>query len=107
MDGSFFFSTGKLSRKSKNLQASPNCIVCPEGASEAVILEGTATRCSEPRVFGSFIRAYRKKYDWDMSETKDLVYQVQPRRVFGFIETPGKTGGNPTRWKFPETGRRD
>jgi len=44
---SFFFSTGAKSRKSKNLQANPKCIVCPEGAAEGVILEGVAGICSD------------------------------------------------------------
>jgi len=103
VDGSFFFSTGKLSRKAKNLQASPNCLVCPEGASEAVVLEGIANQCSEPILLRRFYRAYKRKYDWDMSGTKDPVYQVRPRTVFGFVETPGKTHGNPTRWRCPRS----
>ena len=101
LDGSFFFSTGRLSRKSKNLQAAPNCIVCPEDAAEAVILEGVAETSTEPSMFRRFAHAYKKKYDWDMAGTKDPVYRVRPRRAFGFVETPSKTRGNPTRWLFP------
>src|SRR5262245_12679712 len=47
---SFFFSTGIRSRKSKNLQTSPRCIVLPEGATEAVILEGSAEKCSDRKL---------------------------------------------------------
>jgi pyridoxamine 5'-phosphate oxidase-like protein len=103
VDGSFFFSTGKQSRKSKNLQASPNCVVCPEGAAEAVIVEGVAEACSDPSVFRKFARVYKKKYDWDIAETKDPVYRVRPLTAFGFIGSPGKIRRNPTRWIFPKS----
>ena len=101
VDESFLFSTGRMSRKSKNLEASPSCIVCPEGAAEAVILEGTAEACSEPSVLRMFVRVYKKKYDWDLTGTKDPVYRVRPRVAFGFVEKPNKARGNPTRWTFP------
>ena len=38
----FYFSTGRDSRKSHNLKANPNCVVCNELAHEAVIVEGVA-----------------------------------------------------------------
>src|SRR5262249_36691689 len=44
---SFFFSTGASSRKSKNLQANPHCLVCPDGATDALILHGVAEICSD------------------------------------------------------------
>src|SRR5713101_5027250 len=40
LDDSFFFSTARRSRKARNLESFPNCVVCPEGGGEAVILEG-------------------------------------------------------------------
>src|SRR5262249_45408410 len=42
-DGRFLFSTGSKSRKARNLEKNPNCIVCNEHANEAIIVEGTAT----------------------------------------------------------------
>src|SRR5947199_2143584 len=40
MDGVLYFSTGRDSRKAKNLASNPNCTMCCENAAEAVILEG-------------------------------------------------------------------
>jgi nitroimidazol reductase NimA-like FMN-containing flavoprotein (pyridoxamine 5'-phosphate oxidase superfamily) len=40
----FYFSTGAESRKAKNLASNPECVVCPENAEEAVIMEGTARK---------------------------------------------------------------
>lgn len=100
LDRSFFFCTGRQSRKFKNLEVSPYCVVCPDGAGEAVILEGVAEANSDRSLFRRFARVYKKKYDYDLTDTKDPVYRVRPRLVFGFVETPSKTRGNPTRWQF-------
>ena len=97
LDRSFYFSTGRLSRKSKNLSLNPKCVVCSENASEAVILEGTArqTRAGPLRV--RFVAAYKKKYDWDMSDSAGPIYEVRPRVIFGIVEN---ADANPTRWRF-------
>src|SRR2546423_15346518 len=39
MDGALYFSTGKESRKARNLAANPNCTMCSEDAAETVIVE--------------------------------------------------------------------
>ena len=43
VDERFYFSTGRGSRKARNLASNPACIVCTENAAEAVIVEGSAT----------------------------------------------------------------
>ncbi len=42
MDGAFLFSTGRQSRKARNLAKNPRCVVCTEQAEEAVVVEGVA-----------------------------------------------------------------
>ncbi len=103
LDNAFYFSTGNRSRKCRNLSASPSCVVCPEGASDAVILEGTAHKVRGSASLRRFVDSYKKKYDWDMSESKDPVFAIRPRIAFGFIEKPGTVKGNPTRWLFGGT----
>ncbi len=100
LDDSFYFSTGRRSRKFHNLAVNPNCVVCPEGAQEAVILEGVAREVRESSLRRRFVDAYKKKYDWDMGESEDLIYSVRPRVAFGFVEKPDVFKGNPTRWLF-------
>ena len=97
LDRAFYFSTGRRSRKSKNLSLNPNCVVCPEKASEAVILEGTAKEVRERSLRSRFVAAYKKKYDWDMSDTEEPIYEVRPRVIFGIAEN---ADANPTRWRF-------
>src|SRR5215831_11804665 len=42
VDSIFCFSTGRESRKAKNLAANPRCVVCNDQSREAVIVEGHA-----------------------------------------------------------------
>src|SRR6516225_7504816 len=41
LEDSFWFSTGAMSRKARNLSANPRCVIGTDDAGEAVILEGT------------------------------------------------------------------
>ena len=98
LDRSFYFSTGRRSRKSKNLTVNPRCVVCPENGSAAVVFEGVAREIGEGSLRSRYLIAYKKKYAHDMSDSKDPIYEVQPRVVFGIAEEVG--GANPTRWRF-------
>jgi PPOX class probable F420-dependent enzyme len=98
VDRVFYFSTGRQSRKSKNLSQNPRCVVCPEDAAEAVMLEGTAREIKEKSTRGRFVVAYKKKYDWDMGDTEDPIYKVSPVVMFGIAEDGHS---NPTRWRYP------
>lgn len=97
LDRAFYFSTGRLSRKSKNLVLNPSCVVCPENASEAVILEGSAKEVQGGSLRTRYLAAYKKKYGYDMSDSKDPVYEVRPEVIFGIAES-GEA--DPTRWRF-------
>src|SRR4030088_3796305 len=39
VDDRFYFSTGAKSRKARNLDANPSCVVCTDIPAEAVVLE--------------------------------------------------------------------
>jgi hypothetical protein len=104
LDGAFLFSTGRQSRKAKNLAKNPRCVVCTEDAAEAVIVEGVAEIAGVParRVF---LKKYKPKYDFDMSTMeqdilamKEPVLAVRPQVVFGLYEK--KFMNSATRWKF-------
>ena len=62
LDDMFLFSTGRRSSKSRNLTANPKCTVSPDGAAEAVIMEGVAREVSETARLRRFVSAYKKKY---------------------------------------------
>ena len=98
LDGRFYFSTGRQSRKARNLAANPKCILCTERADEAVIVEGEARLATGPRSRGFFAR-YEKKYSWDMSDyQEEPIFEFRPRMAFGLAEK--KSLNAATRWKF-------
>src|SRR5437899_10841672 len=74
LDRAFYFSTGRRSRKSKNLSSNNHCVVCSENASEAVILGGTAIEVGEGSLRNRFVAVYKQMYDWNMTTTKEPTY---------------------------------
>ena len=103
-DGRLLFSTGSQSRKARNLASNPNCVVCTENASEAVIVEGV-TELADVAARRKFIAKYKPKYDFDMSSMKDdilsmkePVFAVRPKIVFALWEKYFQSKS--TRWKF-------
>lgn len=103
-DGRFLFSTGSKSRKARNLEANPRCVVCTEHAHEAIIVEGTAD-IADVTARQKFLHPYERKYKFDMSSMKDdilsmkePVLAVRPRVVFALWEKYFQSKS--TRWKF-------
>jgi nitroimidazol reductase NimA-like FMN-containing flavoprotein (pyridoxamine 5'-phosphate oxidase superfamily) len=100
LDGRLWFSTGRRSRKAKNLAANPACVIFPESASETVIVEGTAEQATDPEALARFKAVYKAKYDWDLDLALGPIFAVRPRVVFGFVDNPDPKKGSPTRWVF-------
>ncbi|MEX0786934.1 MAG: pyridoxamine 5'-phosphate oxidase family protein [Dehalococcoidia bacterium] len=101
IDATFYFSCAASSRKAANIAADPRCAVCPEGAEEAVIVEGIASPVTAKTELERFKQFYDAKYNWDMDVTKGGIYIVRPATVFGFIEHLNKFQSTATRWRFP------
>lgn len=100
LEGRFFFSTGAQSRKARNLARSPRCVVCTEGASEAVIVEGEAEALADAALFERFAEVYETKYGFRPQQDGDLTFAVRPEVAFGFIESE-EFPATATRWRFP------
>jgi hypothetical protein len=98
MDDSFFFSTGKNTRKAKNLAANPHCVIASQDAAQAVIVEGEVQPWNDAAKLKALFAAYKKKYKFDVSEMGEPFYQVKPSVAFGLIEK--KFPKTATRWKF-------
>jgi nitroimidazol reductase NimA-like FMN-containing flavoprotein (pyridoxamine 5'-phosphate oxidase superfamily) len=103
--GALYFSTGRKTRKAKNLRRNPRCTMCTDNAGEAVILEGVVDTEREVERIREFIRRYEKKYDWKLGEMaedfmarKEPVFRLKPRVAFGLWEA--KFTSSATRWKF-------
>jgi hypothetical protein len=104
LDGVFIFSTGRQSRKARNLAENQHCVLCTEHAHEAVIVEGIAELAEVP-LRREFLKKYERKYRFDMSafeqdilSKKEPVFTVRPRVAFGLYEK--NFMGSATRWQF-------
>jgi hypothetical protein len=105
LDGVFLFSTGRRSRKARNLAENQHCVVCTELADQAVIVEGIAEEVSDVALRRVFLRRYERKYAFDMSafegdilSLKEPIYDVRPMVAFGLDEKKFLTAT--TRWQF-------
>jgi hypothetical protein len=100
LDGKFWFSCSPDSRKAKNLARDARCTITTERADEAVIVEGRAAPVKGRAKLMPFVRAYRKKYDWDMDPDGDGYFLVTPGVAFVFVEHPGQFASTATRYTF-------
>ena len=103
-DGRFLFSTGSKSRKTRNIEKNPHCIVATENAAEAIIVEGIA-EIADINARKKFLAPYERKYKFDMSSMRDdilsmkePVFAVRPTLVFGLWEKHFQNKS--TRWEF-------
>jgi len=105
MDGTLYFATGATSRKARNLERNPHCTMCTENAGEAVVLEGTVETETRVERIREFLKAYEKKYKFDMSgmagdllSLKEPVFRLRPKIGFGLAEKTFSKSA--TRWLF-------
>jgi PPOX class probable F420-dependent enzyme len=94
----FWFSTGRKSRKARNLAGNPRCVICSDNSGEAVIVEGEAELVDNPAALKKLFAAYKKKYKIDVSGMGEPMYRVRPRVAFGLYEK--KFTQTATRWLF-------
>jgi nitroimidazol reductase NimA-like FMN-containing flavoprotein (pyridoxamine 5'-phosphate oxidase superfamily) len=97
IDLQFVFSTGRKSRKARNLASNPRCVVAPEGAADEIVVEGAAR---EVAATDAFVEAYREKYDFDVTSLDEPVFAVTPAKVIALIEVEEHFAGTATRWIF-------
>ena len=103
MDGALWWSSGRRSRKARNLDADPRCSVTTDRASEPVVLEGRAERITDIEGIAAFVAAGNDKYGGSYSMeflAPDVngTYRLRPERAIGLVEADFT--GSPTRWTF-------
>src|SRR5258708_119359 len=74
----FYLSTARQSRKWRNLQANPNCVVCVELNDEAISLEGVATEVTDLLILKHFTEDYGAKYRWNMDGFSEPILAITP-----------------------------
>ena len=99
VNGIFCFSTGRESRKARNLAANPRCVICNEISKEAVIVHGRAKELTDPDRIKELGRSYARKYKpWKLDPKLGPIFVVRPTFVFGMYEK--RFAQAATRWKF-------
>ena len=100
LEGRIYFSTGRASRKARNITANPEVVVHVERGDDAVIIEGRAEDIRDREVMARFAAIYSPKYDWPIDIeflAANALYAVRPRLVLAFTEDLVETA---TRWRF-------
>lgn len=98
LDGAWYFSTSATSRKSRNLERNPKCVVCNESAKEAVIMEGRAERLKDDAIPAQAFEDYKAKYGWELDPKRGPAWKVTPSVVFAMPEKQFPEGV--TKWVF-------
>ena len=98
LQNAFYFSTGRQTRKARNLASNPRCVICSEDSAQAVIVEGNASELKESKKLAEVAKVYKKKYKVDVSAMDSPIYWVRPSIAFGLFEKKFPTTA--TRWKF-------
>jgi hypothetical protein len=102
-DDTFWFSSSKPSRKSKNLSGDPRCVVTTEDADNPVVVEGIAELIAGPNDLTTLLALENAKYSTDygiemLDPVANSAFRVRPLWVFGL--QAGDFTGSPTRWDF-------
>lgn len=98
VDDGFYFSTGRKSRKGRNLAANSACTVTNDDGEQAVIVEGAAEETKDAAALERVAGAYKNKYKMDPRSMSEPIFRVNPRTVFAFIEKSFPKSA--TRWRF-------
>ena len=89
LDGVFYFSTARASRKGENLAANPFAVVHLESGDEVVILEGSVEEISDRNALDALAVAYGEKYTLEIKfeDPGSVVYALAPKRAFAWRES--------------------
>jgi hypothetical protein len=95
-----WFSSGRRSRKARNLAADPRCVIATENANEPVVIEGRAEFARTRDEIAPIAELLDAKYG---GMTLDFLAQhatiaVRPRWAFAIAHDDFT--GSPTRWEF-------
>jgi PPOX class probable F420-dependent enzyme len=95
-----WFSSGRRSRKARNLAADPRCVVTTEDANEPVVIEGSAESARERDAIVRVAELMNAKYGGITAEflAAHATIRVRPRWAFGIAHDDFT--GSPTRWVF-------
>ncbi len=88
LDGALIFSTGRTSRKGRDLAANPQVAAHLESGDDVVILEGAVVELTDATTLARFVDAYDAKYAIrpDTADAENVTYALRPRVAFTWLE---------------------
>ena len=104
MDQAVWFSSGGMSRKTRNLAVNPWAVITTDNTLEPVVVEGEALLVSptdDRTSVARFADAVNSKYDTDYEVgffLENACFRIAPACVYGLIESDFT--GSPTKWTF-------
>jgi nitroimidazol reductase NimA-like FMN-containing flavoprotein (pyridoxamine 5'-phosphate oxidase superfamily) len=96
-DGALAFSTGRTTRKARNLANDARCSMAVQEAGGSVVVDGVAAELTDPAARERADAAYKQKYGSSMQVGDSPVFAVRPIVVVGINEDGGSL--RPTRWR--------
>jgi hypothetical protein len=96
-----WFSSGRRSRKARNLAADPRCVVATENANDPVILEGPAELVQDRAAIERVADLMNAKYGSGITAdflAANATIRVRPSWAFAIAQYDFT--GSPTRWVF-------
>jgi hypothetical protein len=112
-DGRLFFSAGANTRKARNLDHDPHCVISVEVEELDLVVEGTASKTRDTATLEGVAAVCASVYGWHVVVSNGRfdgaagaptagpppydVYEVTPTTAFAFPLDPTVT---PTRWRF-------
>ena len=97
-----WFSSGRRSRKARNLAADPRCTVTTDNPKDPVVVEGSAELVSDRSAIERIAAVMSAKYGNISADflAQHALIRVRPRWAFG-LDHDDFTG-SPTRWTFED-----
>lgn len=102
----FGFSCAPGSRKARNLDENPRCVVTTEDTVECLSVEGVTSAVEDEERIAFWVDRYLAKYQGlapDLNAEflrSNLIFEVRPERAFAIIEREDEFATRATRWKF-------
>ena len=95
-----WFSSGRRSRKVRNLAADPRCVVTTDDPKDPVVVEGSAELVSDRETIERVAGVMSAKYGNISADflAEHALIRVRPTWAFGI--THDDFSGSPTRWAF-------
>jgi PPOX class probable F420-dependent enzyme len=98
LDDALWFSSGRESQKSRNLERDPRCVVHLESGDDVVVLDGDVSEEGDADAFARFADVYEQKYAYRPTADLGAVYVFRPRSAYTWHESDFPKSA--ARWVF-------